>query len=100
SGANLDHRTAPLSPDKLWRIVTDPSAQPTARVGAAVVLRAGEGESAAEGLSQAAASSANPKLRIAVERVARGAAQEELAVALAELEDDAPQAVRARPRPP
>lgn len=86
AGANADARTAPVLPEKLWRIVEDPAAPPDARAGAAVALGATiDGEGRAR-LHAAAEVSAAPKLRIVMEAAAKETSEEELAAALAEVE--------------
>jgi hypothetical protein len=72
SGAHLDHRTAPVEPERLFRIVEDPSAAPSARAGAAVALATSldaDGKLRLEGVAEAIAS---PKLRIAIHAAAGG----------------------------
>ncbi len=72
SGAHLDHRTAPVGPERLFRIVEDPSAAPSARAGAAVALATSldaEGKLRLEGVAEAIAA---PKLRIAIHAAASG----------------------------
>jgi hypothetical protein len=63
SGANADHRTAPVARERLWRIVETPGADPIARVRAAVALGGGlEGEERAR-LRVAAEATAAPEVR-------------------------------------
>ncbi|MFO0588309.1 MAG: hypothetical protein U0441_12245 [Polyangiaceae bacterium] len=88
SGANADARTAPVLPEKLWRIVEDPAAPPDARAGAAVALGQTADEDARTRLRAAASATAAPKLRIAIETAAREGADDALVTALAELEAD------------
>src|SRR5258708_1765394 len=70
AGANAALRTAPIEPDRLWRVVEDPSAEASARAGAAVALG---GELDARGkrrLRAAAKATASPKVRIAIQAAA------------------------------
>jgi len=89
--ANVDARTAPVLPERLWRIVEDPAAPADARAGAAVAL----GHSAdAEGrarLRAVAEATAAPKLRVAIESAASSESDsdEALMAALAEMEGEA-----------
>lgn len=92
SGANADHRTAPLPADVLWSVVEDPSAPSDSRVGAAVALRAGLDEAGMRELRIAVDATAEPRLRIALD-----AALAEDEAALAEALDGLSEA---RPSPP
>lgn len=86
--ANADARTAPVMPEKLWRIVEDPAAPADARAGAAVALgQSGDDEVRARLLSAASATAA-PKLRIAIETAAKAESDEAMAAALAEVESE------------
>ncbi|UQA61639.1 hypothetical protein [Polyangium aurulentum] len=91
SGAAADHRTAPLDPERLWRIVEDPRATPDARVGAAVALGGSVDENVRTRLKTAAAAVAAPKLRIALEAAA-SEDEEALREALASVEEPKPRA--------
>lgn len=86
--ANADARTAPVMPEKLWRIVEDPAAPADARAGAAVALGQSADEEARVRLRAAAAATAAPKLRIAIEAAAREEPDEALEAALAEVESE------------
>lgn len=88
SFANADARTAPILPERLWRIVEDPSAPADARAGAAVALGQTADDDARTRLRAAASATAAPKLRIAIETAAREGADDALVNALAELEAD------------
>lgn len=92
SGANQDHRTAPVVPEKLWRIVEDPAATPAARAGAAVALSASIDAGGKKRLSAAAEAVAAPKLRVALDAAAKGD-EEALREAMSEVEE--PQVRRA-----
>lgn len=85
SGANQDHRTAPVVPEKLWRIVEDPAATATARAGAAVALSTAIDEGGKKRLAAAAEAVAAPKLRVALDAAAKGD-EEALREALSEME--------------
>jgi hypothetical protein len=66
-------RNLHLAEDRLWAVLEDPSADPTARVAAAVALRTQSGGRRAPELDQrvrvAASSTAFPQIRIALEEV-------------------------------
>ena len=85
SGANQDHRTAPVVPEKLWRIVEDPAATAAARAGAAVALSTAIDAGGKKRLAAAAEAVAAPKLRIALDAAAKGD-EEALREALSEVE--------------
>jgi hypothetical protein len=91
AGANAAHRTAPIQPERLWRIVEDPSADATARAGAAVALASELDDHGKKRLRAAASATASPKVRIAIEAAAT-ADEAELAEALAALEEPRKQA--------
>lgn len=93
--ANADARTAPVMPEKLWRIVEDPAAPADARAGAAVALGQTADDEARARLRAAASATAAPKLRIAIEAAAKAESDEAMAAALAELESEDPSAQRA-----
>ena len=84
SGANADHRTAPVQPDTLFRIAEDAGTEPARRVAAAVALAGGLDAPGRERLRIAASTTAAPELREAIELAADEAASEE---ALAEAID-------------
>ncbi len=83
-----DYREAGVEMEHLWRVVSDPSAAPATRAGAAVALSNApeDGETRAR-LRVASETCANPKLRVALARVADGATDAALAEALAPLVD-------------
>jgi hypothetical protein len=72
SGAHVDHRTAPVAPERLFRIVEDPSLTASARAGAAVALGASLDAGGKARLKGVAGATAAPKLRIAIEAAASG----------------------------
>ncbi|MEZ4311127.1 MAG: hypothetical protein R3F14_24055 [Polyangiaceae bacterium] len=93
TGANADHRRAPVPPDRLWRIVESPMEDPEARAAAAIALGftaestggaggAGGPEGTSPRLRAIARNTAEPRLRVAFETAATTAArgaQDELA---------------------
>ncbi|NUO49549.1 MAG: hypothetical protein HOV80_11900 [Polyangiaceae bacterium] len=86
AGANTDLRTAPVPAESLLRVVEDASASPALRVGAAVAALAGQPD-AKPRIRVAATTTASPKLRIALERVADAPDDEQaIAEAIAEVE--------------
>ena len=72
SGAHMDHRTAPVAPERLFRIVEDPSLTASTRAGAAVALGASLDAVGKVRLQGVAGATAAPKLRIAIEAAASG----------------------------
>jgi hypothetical protein len=89
AGANASLRTAPVAPERLWRIVEDAGAEPTARAGAAVALGAELDDERSARLRGVAQTIAAPRLRVAIEHVAEGKSDAELEQALAEMDDGA-----------
>jgi hypothetical protein len=87
TGDGADYRTAALPEDEVWRIVCDPSADATARAGAAAVLRPQLDDAGRERLRIAAETCAEPKLRAALEAAADADAEDDAALedALAEI---------------
>jgi hypothetical protein len=76
------YREVPLGADQLRRVLDDPKAPPPARAGAAAAL-AGRGDSETRARAEAAARTcANPKLRVALSRIAAGADEVEMKRAL------------------
>ncbi len=89
AGANANMRTAPIENERLWTIVEDPSAAPTARASAAAALGSAANDAERDRIRIAAGSIAEPRLRIAVEKAAdESVADVELAEALAEVEQE------------
>lgn len=82
-------RSAPLLDDQLWNVVENPTADVTARAGAATLLSRNAGEHERARLRLAAEACAAPKLRVVLDRAAAGATEEEVASALEEIEDPA-----------
>jgi hypothetical protein len=89
AGANVDHRTAPLRTETLWRIVEDAAAEPEARAGAALALRAGLDETGRSRLRVAAMTAAAPGLRFALESAAGEGDDAEIEGALGALRREA-----------
>jgi hypothetical protein len=80
--ASADYREAAVPREALWRIAEDPAADPTARAGAAVALRARIDEADRARLRVAAESSVSPKLRVALEAAASEGDDAEVQAAL------------------
>jgi hypothetical protein len=77
------YRAAAFAGESLWRVVDDPSATGAERVAAAVVLGAAATDGERARLREVAARMASPRVRIAIERVADAAGDQELAAAMA-----------------
>ncbi|MGE0788160.1 MAG: PH domain-containing protein [Sandaracinaceae bacterium] len=72
-----DYRDAPLDREGLEALSSDPRADPTARVASALVLRkVGLSHTEKETLHEAAAATAHPQVRVALEAVADDAREE------------------------
>lgn len=71
SDASASFRAAAIPPDVLWSVVEDTTAPPSSRVGAAVALRGTLDHAATARLTRAAEACAAPRIRVALERVAR-----------------------------
>jgi hypothetical protein len=87
AGATAQLRVAPVMPDRLWRVALDPVAPAPARAAAAVALSATLDDEGRTRLSEAAKTTAAPRLRVALEHVARGASDDEIEEAIAKLEE-------------
>ena len=74
-------------PEQLWRVAEDPAQPAIKRAAAAVALAPSLAEPDKERLGELAKTTAAPKLRIALERVAEDAPDEELEEALRRLEE-------------
>ena len=70
SGADADHRRAPVPGARLWAVVEDASAEATTRAAAAVALASTASEDGRERIRIAARSTASPELREALARAA------------------------------
>ncbi len=87
AGANASLRTAPILPERLWRLVEDSALPPATRAAAAVALGADLDDEGRSRLRAAAEAVAAPRLRVAIERVAGGGSEDELAEALTEIQE-------------
>lgn len=83
----VDHRTQALPLDSLLGVVEDASASGPERAGAALAAVSAADAAAKDRVRIAAETSASPKLRIALTRIADEAGDEELAAALEELDE-------------
>jgi hypothetical protein len=84
-GDEPGYRRAAVLPERLWRVVEDPGADPTARIGAAVVLSASLDEAGRERLLAASDGCVEPRVRIALATTAageEGSTDEDIASAL------------------
>ena len=80
-----DYRTLPVGDENLSRLVADASRADDARIGAAIALRARDGESVLPRLRVAASTTASPQLRRALEKIADGAPDFEIARSIEKL---------------
>jgi len=83
-----DYREARLDRDKLWNVVWDASAPPAPRAGAAVAIASASDADSRARLRVASEACADPKLRVALARVADEADDEDLVEALSWLVDE------------
>jgi hypothetical protein len=88
AGSNADLRTAPLPRERLFRIVESPTAEAGDRAAAAVALGTDLDQEGRARLASAAAATAAPRLRIAIEKAAESADEEALREALSALVDE------------
>lgn len=86
SGATATLRSAAVMPEHLWRVAEDPARPAIERAAAAIALAPSLGDADKERLGDLAKTTAAPKLRIALERVAEDAPDEDVEEALKELE--------------
>jgi hypothetical protein len=84
------YRATALPAERLWRVVEDPAADPTARAGAAAALRATLDDEGRTRLRVIAESSVHPRVRVALDAVAASSSDhdERLEEALDACEDD------------
>jgi hypothetical protein len=82
-----DYREARVESERLWNVVTDASAAPATRAGAAVALASAPEADAKARLRVASEACADPRLRAALVRVADGGSDDALSDALAPLVD-------------
>lgn len=78
-----DYREARVDAERLWSVLEDAKTSPAARAGAAIALSTDEGSRMR--LRVAADTCAEPRLRIALTRLAEGAGDSDLEEALAPL---------------
>lgn len=95
SHATAGYRNLAIA-DELWRIVEDLAAPPDARAGAAVALQPSLGAEGRARLQRVAEVTAQPKLRIAIERAASSEEEAALMAALAEIESASAHTVKAK----
>jgi hypothetical protein len=86
SGATATLRNAAVMPEHLWRVAEDPARPAIERAAAAIALAPSLGETDKERLADLAKTTVAPKLRVALERVAEEATDDEVEEALKELE--------------
>jgi len=99
AGANADMRTAVVSHDRLWQIVSDPSAAQAVRASAAVALASRGSDEDRQRVRSAAKQVAAPKLRLVLEKTAAEETTDaELCEALAELEAEHAEDARTKRR--
>ncbi len=82
------YRVASLPTSALWRIVEDPGAEPSARVGAAVALRSTLDEAGRERVRVAAEGSTSPWVRVALDPVFAEGSDDDLTRALEEVDGE------------
>jgi hypothetical protein len=70
-GRDGDYRAAALPPDELWRVLEDPAAEASARAGAAMALRTSLDGEGRQRLRVASAASVSPRVRVALDVIAR-----------------------------
>jgi hypothetical protein len=83
--ATRDYRTASFEAERLWRVVEDGAQLGTTRAGAALVLSAELDDDGRARLRVASRTCAEPRLRVALERVTEGAEEGALQEALHDL---------------
>jgi hypothetical protein len=77
-----EYRDASVSPEHLWRVAEDPAADETARVGAAIALRAVVDDAGRTRLQEIASSCVSPRIRVALDKAATAEDDADLAEAL------------------
>jgi len=65
------YRSVALPRERLWRLLENPAAEPSAREGAAIALRFAATETERERISSVATKSASPRLRVTLDAVAK-----------------------------
>lgn len=86
AGANADLRTAPMPRDRLFRIVEDPALPAIDRAAAAVALGGDLDEQTRTRLRSVADATAEPGLRLAIEKAVGDEDEAEIEAALTEIE--------------
>jgi hypothetical protein len=85
-GSIATYRSISMHAEDLLRVLDDTQANPTARAAAAVALAASGSAKSTSRLRIVASSMANPRMRVALEKIADGDDDDDLAEALEELE--------------
>ncbi|MDF2697980.1 MAG: uncharacterized protein K0S65_6363, partial [Labilithrix sp.] len=83
------YRTIAIPRERLWAVLENPGADPSARQGAAIALRARLDDDERDRLLSIGQKSASPRLRVALDAVARAPDAPRLHLALEESEDEA-----------
>lgn len=86
SGAG--YRALAIPHERLWEIVQNPSADPSAREGAALALRASLDEEGKKTLAGVVEATASPRLRVTLDAVAKTDDETKLRVAIARLDEE------------
>lgn len=86
SGAG--YRALAIPHERLWEIVRNPSADPSAREGAALALHTTLDEAGRRTLAEVVEATASPRLRVALDAVAKTEDETRLRVAIARLDED------------
>lgn len=81
-GGDTDYRSNAVPAENLWRIAEDPTAEETARVGAAVALRGHLDDAGRARLVQVAEASVSPRVRVALRAAANDEGDEALVEAM------------------
>lgn len=82
------YRTIAIPRERLWAVLENPGADPSARQGAALALRARLDDDERERLASIGQKTASPRLRVSIDAVARAPDTARLRVALEESEED------------
>lgn len=92
TGTAAGYRTIAIPEDRLWEILENPSADPSAREGAALALHASLDETGRDKVRALSRTTASPRLRVALDGVAKESDDSKLRIALdiAEREDAEP----------
>ena len=84
------YRMIAIPRERLWAVLENPGADPSARQGAALALRARLDDEERERLVSIGQKSASPRLRVAIDAVARGPNSSHLRIAFDESDDEVP----------